>query len=162
MHMKKILIIIACVLLMIACREELIPTVSVEMSAPEVVALGADTVFDTISYHETSRDIDTIRIDTFFVDSIRLCASVSYTGDEPYAPTLTEYGFCRVSDTLFLPVFRSTDPQKKENNYGAFSCVIQAKSNEQLYVYAYADNPFGRIQSYVRLISMPELDPRLK
>ena len=179
--MKKIFPIIFACLLFFACREETIPVVSVRMLPEQVARLSADTTFDTIPFvrEDILRDtfyvdsllpdtlvidsvaIDTLRtdtfyVDTFYIDTLRLRAVIECTGDSQQLPTLLEYGFCvnnrRENDTVFYPVTSS--------GYGEFSCVITARNTDIIYVYAYAVNPFGSINSARTTIIVADHDSR--
>ena len=170
--MKKIIPIMLC-LILLSCREETIPVVSVTTLPAELVGLG-DTIFDTVPYlyEEIKRTVvppdsivfDTIRIDTFyvdtfFVDTIRLCGTVSYEGDEPYGPALQEYGFC-VNEHIYYSVSQTTELKTPADSYGAFSYVMEVRNTDRFYVHAYVINPFGQIRGATRLESVSDFDSR--
>ena len=187
--MKKFFPIIVLCLLFFACREETIPVVSVEMLPEELVRLSADTTFDTIPFirEDILRDtfyvdsllpdtliidsisIDTLRtdtfyVDTFYIDTLRLRATVAYAGENLQGPTLQEYGFCvnnrREDDTVFYPVWRADALPQTPGGYGEFAYVLTARNTDLLYVYAYAVNPFGTVNSFRRLVTVADHDSR--
>lgn len=158
--MKKTILVILSVFLLIACREETIPTVTVDILPAELIGAGKDTVFDIISYQYTKDTlvIDTFRIDTFFIDTVRLNANVYYAGNQPYGSSLLEYGFC--INTVPVPVYQSIAYNTPAEEYGNFNYTTIVRSIDTLYVYAYAVNPFGSIHSATRTVSLPLLDAR--
>lgn len=170
---KKLTILLLC-LILIGCKDETIPTATVELLPAELVCLSTDTTFDSIPYQFTLivRDtilpdsividtltIDTLHIDTFYIDTIRLCGHLAYAGDQPYAPTLLEYGFC-VSDTVFYVVASGSEPQTAASKYGDFSQVLPIRNTDTLFVYAYAINPFGEIRSSLGVVRGTDYDSR--
>ena len=181
--MKRLIPLILC-LLFLSCREETLPTVTVDIQPEELVGLCADTTFDTIPYQYPLilRDtfyvdsllpdslvidyiefdtlyIDTISIDTFFIDTIRLRGSVQYIGDKPYGPTLKECGFC-VNYAVNLIAWESTEQKTPAEQYGAFSYVLPIRNIDTIYVFSYAANPFGVVRSQTREIRVTDYDKR--
>lgn len=181
--MKRLIPLILC-LMFLSCREETIPTVTVDIQAEELVGLSADTTFDTIPYQLTRilRDtfyvdsllpdslvidsiqtdtllIDTISIDTFFIDTIRLCGFVQYAGDKEYGPALIECGFC-ANGTITYTATLSYDQKTAAEDYGYFSYVLPVRNTDIFYVYAYAQNPFGIVRSQTREVRISNHDSR--
>lgn len=181
--MKRLIPLILC-LLFLSCREETIPTVTVDIHQEELVGLSADTTFDTIPYQITEilRDtffvdsllpdslvidsilidtlfIDTFSIDTFFIDTIRLIGSVQYADDKPYGPALKERGFC-VNNAVNLISSLSPAQKTPVEQYGAFSYVLPLRNKDTIYVYSYAVNPFGVVRSQTREIRVSDHDKR--
>ena len=169
--MKKLIPLICC-LVLLSCKEEPIPVVSMQILPEELAHLGADTLFDTIPYQivNITRDtvtldsilvdtlrIDTFRLDTFYLDSVRLRGVVSYEGDKPYGPALQEYGFC-LDDQVRYPVSQSEESRTPVNAYDTFAYVLQVRNTAEFYVYAYAINPFGTVRSATRKVSVAALD----
>lgn len=159
---------------MMSCKDPTIPVVSVTTLPAELVALGADSLYDTIPYQITRIEFDTItpdsivtdtlvidtfRVDSFFMDTIRLCGKVSYEGKQPFGPALREVGFC-VDDYIFLPVAVSTEQKTPESEYGDFSCVLVLRNTMSLFVYAYAVNPVGEIRGERLSVRVPDFDKR--
>ena len=105
--MRKQLYYIVLVLLvsvhLSSCKEDPIPTVSLEMLPTELVGLGETMLFDTLPYTITeyisdtitpdsivvdTLVIDTFNIDTFWMDTICLFGAISYAGDALTGPAL--------------------------------------------------------------------------
>lgn len=170
---KKLTILLLCLSLW-ACKDEPIPTVSVELLPTELVGLAADTTFDSIPYsferivRDTIRPdsilvdtltIDTLRIDTFFIDTIRLCGNLSFKGNHYWGPSLEEYGFC--VDSYLWYIVSSKPPLPSDiYEYGIFSYELTIRNTDTLYVYAYAVNPFGEIRSQVGTVLGTDFDKR--
>ena len=150
--MKKILPIVLC-LVLFSCKQETIPVVSVTTLPAELVGLGKDTLFDSIPYQ-----IEQI-VDTFYVDTIRLCANIAYEGNEPFGPALQEYGFC-INENIDYPIYQSDDLQTSDSIYGDFTYVMTARNTESFLVHAYAINPSGLIRGMQRRIRLSDFDTR--
>lgn len=160
--------------MLLACKKDPIPVVTVNLLPAELAYHSDDTLFDTIPYQiiEILRDTispdsievdtlktDTFRLDTFFVDSVRLKAAISYEGDQPFGPALQEYGFC-LNEHQYLPIAKTEEPKTPASTYDTFSCVIPARHNYMFYVHAYAINPFGEVRSETKQVNLSTLDPR--
>lgn len=173
--MKKIIPILLC-LVLLGCKQETIPIVSVNTLPTELVGLGKDTLYDFIPYQIDSIVLDTITpdsivsdtmvidtfyVDTFFIDTIRLCGNISYEGGKPYGPALQEYGFC-INESVTYPMYMSDDFQTPDSVYGAFSFVLTARNDEEFLVHAYAVNPVGILRGLQRRVRLSDFDTRLK
>ena len=178
-NMKKALLLIFC-LILFACKEKTIPVVSLEMMPAELVALGTDSLFDTIPYNrkqdkdtillidtvfyfdeqseiDTFR-VDTFQIDTFFMDTILLQAHVAYRGDQPYGPALQECGF--YVNKEYIGIRTSEELQTAAEEYGTFSYILPVRNTAVLSVYACVSNPSAEIQSRTIQIDVSDFDDR--
>lgn len=171
--MKKIIPILLC-LMLFSCKQETIPIVTVNTLPAELVGLGQDTlydsipfqiekiVFDTIMPDSIVADtflIDTFHVNPFFVDTIRLCANISYAGNEPFGPALQEYGFC-INENIDYPIYQSDDLQTPDSIYGDFTYVMTARNTESFLVHAYAINPSGQVRGMQRRVRLSDFDTR--
>jgi len=122
--MKRTIIIVFCSILLFSCREQTIPTVSLNMLPADILYISPDTILDTIPYRYNSKNKDTIyvdtipyfdielgidtflldsfQIDTFCIDIVQLNAKVSYQGSQPFGPALQELGFCVYFDSKYM------------------------------------------------------------
>ncbi len=183
--MKKFVFLILGVLL-VACKNETIPVVSVSLLPATFVGQQEAPLFDTIPCQYTpvfkpdtmliivpgrrdSMRIDTIytrdtvvidlyRLDTFYMDTIRLNACVSYQGDKPFGPALQEVGFC-MNEEVFLPVRLSPDLQTPKNVYDTIRFDILVRNTAAFMLHAYAVNPTGEIRSSSSYIRVSDLEP---
>lgn len=183
--MKKFVFLILGVLL-VACKNETIPVVSVSLLPATFVGQQEALLFDTFPEQYTlvfepdtmliivpggrdSMRIDTIytkdtvvidlyRLDTFYMDTIRLNACVSYQGDKPFGPALQEVGFC-MNEEVFLPVRLSPDLQTPKNVYDTIRFDILVRNTAAFMLHAYAVNPTGEIRSSSAYIRVSDLEP---
>lgn len=171
--MRKLLPFICC-LLMVACKEDPIPVVTMEVLPAELVAAGDSMQFDTTRYQiiELIRDtitpdsividtlrIDTFSLDTFWMDTICLVGTMSCFGKPAAAPALQEYGFC-INDYIYLPIDLTDEQQTPIQVYDTFYYVLPVRYDYTIYVHTYAINPTGMVRSETRAVIMPKLDPR--
>lgn len=167
--MKKFAFLIIC-LLLVACKEETIPVVTVNMLPTTLVFQSDEALFDTIPYQYTQilQDtidslvvadtlvIDTFRLDTFYIDIISLNGCISYPGDKPFGPSLQEVGFC-INEKDSLPVYLSLDLKTPKMDYDTFFYVMPVRNTAAFMVHAYAVNPSGELRStssYVRVAAL--------
>ena len=183
--MKKYIFLIIAVLL-VSCKEETIPVVTVSMLPTTLLLQGEEPQFDTIPYQHTEilQDtmylimeykgdslvldtlvlidtlvIDTFRLDTFYIDIISLNGCVSYMGDKPYGPSLQEVGFC-INEKEFLPVYLSKELQTAKMDYDTFLYVMPVRNTEAFMVHAYAVNPSGEVRSFSSHVRIADLESR--
>ena len=176
--MRKQLYYIVLVLLvsvhLSSCKEDPIPTVSLEMLPTELVGLGETMLFDTLPYTITEYISDTITpdsivvdtlvidpfsIDTFWMDTICLFGAISYAGDALTGPALNEVGFC-VDDYVYYIVYESLEPETPAFVYDTFAYILPVRYDEKMYVHSYAINPFGTVRSKTIHVRMSDFDER--
>lgn len=172
--MRKIGFFILCSLLLVACKEDPIPVVKMEVLPAELVYSGETMEFDTTWYQqiEIIRDtitpdsivvdtlrIDTFALDTFWTDIICLVGTMSCVGNPAVAPALQEYGFC-INDYMYYPLESTDAKQTPIQEYDTFYYVMPMRYDSTFYVHTYAVNPSGTIRSATRAVIMTKLDPR--
>ena len=182
--MKKFVYLIIFFLL-VSCKEETIPVVSVNMLPTTLLLQGEEPLFDTIPYEYTEflKDtvyveqsegdsvwtdtlvvmdtlvVDTFRLDTFYMDIISLNGCVSYLGDKPFGPSLQKLGFC-INEKDSLPVYLSLDLQTPKMNYDTFLYVMSVRNTAAFMVHAYAVNPSGVSRSFSSYVRVADLESR--
>ena len=171
--MRKLLPFICC-LILVGCKEEPIPTVTMQILPAELVYAGDSMQFDTTRYEmiEILRDtitpdsivldtlrIDTFSLDTFWMDTIRLVGTMTCNGNPEVGPAIQEYGFC-IGDLTYYPVEKSEAKETPIQVFDTFRYVLPIRYDRTVYVRSYAINPFGIIRSESRAVIVPKLDPR--
>lgn len=164
-----ILSFILSLLLLPSCKEDPIPTVTLEMLPTELVSLGDSMLFDTTHYQIIEYIVDTITVDsivrdtlvtdtfsvdTFWMDTICLYGSIAYAGKATIGPTVNEYGFC-INDYLQFPIWWDL-----LSNPDTFAYVMPVRYDDKMYIHAYAINPFGIVRSQTIYLRMSDLDNR--
>lgn len=173
MNMRKLLPLICC-LMLVACKQEPIPVVNMEILPAELVCSGDSMQFDTTWYQivDIIRDTvtpdsividtlktDTFSLDTFWMDTIRLVGAMTCVGKPAVAPALHEYGFL-INDRIYYPVAQSEANETPIEVYDTFRYVMPVRYDSTFYVRSYALNPTGLIRSESRAVIMTKLDSR--
>lgn len=173
-HLLYIFLISLFAIHLSSCKEEPIPTVSLEVLPTELVGLGQTMLFDTIPYTITeyitdsitpdsvvidTLVIDTFSIDTFWMDTICLVGAIQYEGNALIGPALNEVGFC-INDLLYLPVYEALEPETPVFIYDTFAYILPVRYDAQMYIHSYAVNPFGTVRSKSIHLRMSEFDER--